>query len=187
MADGTDGGEDPAPERDPVRDMRSLGSPARRPEADYEVGYGKPPVTSRFKPGRSGNPRGRPKGARNKMAKPYQERLKDIVLEEAYRTIEVNERGRSVTLPMAQAIVRVIAHDAVKGQAHAQKLFAELLGAMEAANKYKVEWDRELLRRRRSGIAHLPEPLPHPDNIRIDMRTCTVRITGPMQKVEVAD
>ena len=32
-------------------------------EHEYEVGYGKPPRHSRFKPGRSGNPRGRPKGA----------------------------------------------------------------------------------------------------------------------------
>jgi hypothetical protein len=27
----------------------------------YNVGYGKPPTDTRFKPGQSGNPRGRPK------------------------------------------------------------------------------------------------------------------------------
>jgi hypothetical protein len=31
----------------------------------YDVGYGKPPVHSRFKPGQSGNPAGRRKGTRN--------------------------------------------------------------------------------------------------------------------------
>src|SRR5262245_61852372 len=31
----------------------------------YEIGYGRPPAHSRFKPGQSGNPRGRPKGKRN--------------------------------------------------------------------------------------------------------------------------
>jgi hypothetical protein len=31
----------------------------------YEVGYGKPPQHSRFKPGHSGNPRGRAKGSLN--------------------------------------------------------------------------------------------------------------------------
>ena len=29
--------------------------------SDYSVGYGKPPKHSQFKPGQSGNPRGRPK------------------------------------------------------------------------------------------------------------------------------
>ena len=37
------------------------------PEArrGYEVGFGKPPAHSRFKKGRSGNPKGRPPGAKN--------------------------------------------------------------------------------------------------------------------------
>lgn len=33
--------------------------------SDYKIGYGKPPRHSRFKPGQSGNPKGRPKGVRN--------------------------------------------------------------------------------------------------------------------------
>ena len=32
---------------------------------DYEVGRGKPPVSSRFRKGESGNPKGCPKGTRN--------------------------------------------------------------------------------------------------------------------------
>jgi hypothetical protein len=34
-------------------------------EPSSGVGYGRPPVHSRFKPGQSGNPKGRPKGSRN--------------------------------------------------------------------------------------------------------------------------
>ena len=34
------------------------------PASDYVVGYGRPPVHTRFKPGMSGNPKGRRKGAR---------------------------------------------------------------------------------------------------------------------------
>ena len=33
--------------------------------ADYEVGYGRPPKNSQFKPGQSGNPRGRRKVSGN--------------------------------------------------------------------------------------------------------------------------
>ena len=33
---------------------------------DYEVGYGKPPKSKRFKPGASGNPKGRPKGKKSR-------------------------------------------------------------------------------------------------------------------------
>ena len=33
--------------------------------ANERVGYGRPPMMTRFRPGQSGNPRGRPKGARN--------------------------------------------------------------------------------------------------------------------------
>ena len=32
---------------------------------DYKVGYKKPPLHTRFKKGQSGNPRGRPRGAKN--------------------------------------------------------------------------------------------------------------------------
>ena len=37
----------------------------RKPRASYAVGYARPPTSSQFQPGQSGNPKGRPKGARN--------------------------------------------------------------------------------------------------------------------------
>ena len=33
--------------------------------SDYEIGYGRPPKSTRFKPGQSGNTKGRPKGSTN--------------------------------------------------------------------------------------------------------------------------
>ena len=44
---------------------KSGGATKKRPTGDYEVGYCRPPVHSRFKDGESGNEKGRPKGRRN--------------------------------------------------------------------------------------------------------------------------
>ena len=40
-------------------------SKGQKAGGDYAVGYGRPPKATQFKPGRSGNPRGRPKGAKS--------------------------------------------------------------------------------------------------------------------------
>lgn len=177
---------------------RKIKLPAQKPAADYDVGYGKPPVSGRFRPGRSGNPKGRPRGAKNKRPKLNEERLKGIILDEAYRDITVRDGDRNVTVPMAQAIVRALAVNAAKGQHRSQRLFAEMLTTTERQNKeladawfntaldYKIEWDRELERRRQLGITDLPDPLPHPDQVRIDMNTAEAWIQGPATKDEKA-
>ncbi len=166
-------------------------------QLDYEVGYGKPPVATRFEPGRSGNPRGRPTGAHNKPPAPREERLKAIILEEAYRTIKVSEGKRQVTIPMAKAVVRALAVNAARGQLRSQQLFARLVSETERANKafreeflqnafdYKRFWDHELEQRRKLGV-QLPDPIPHPDDVIIDMKTGEVRFTGPMTKEDKA-
>jgi hypothetical protein len=54
---------------------------------------------------------------------------------------------------------------------------------LEQAVDYKVRWEVELERRKRLAIAG-PEPVPHPDDVHIDLRTGEVHITGPMTREE---
>jgi hypothetical protein len=72
----------------------------------YEVGYGRPPVHTRFKPGQSGNPKGRPKGSKSPKA----------VLEEVLaRPITIIEGGRRRTIKQVEAILMALAAKALRG------------------------------------------------------------------------
>ena len=96
---------------------------------------------------------------------------------------------------MAQAVIRALAVNAARGQPRSQQIFAALVsdvenankalndGYLQAAIKYKVGWERELERRASLGIKG-SEPLPHPDDVIIDVRTGQVTIKGPITKEE---
>ena len=163
------------------------------PDRSYEVGYGKPPATTRFVKGKSGNPRGRPKGSKNRMLALNEERLRDIVIAEAYRTIKVKDGTKVVTVPMAQAVMRSIAVNAVRGDQRSQKMFTDIVNTTEAKNKklydeyfqtmldYKLGWEAEIERCKNMGLQP-PQPIPHPDHIKIDLVTGQIHITGPFTK-----
>ena len=116
-----------------------------------------------------------------------------------YRDITVRDGARNVTIPMAQAVMRSLSVNAAKGQHRAQRLFAEMLSTTERQNKqladewlstamdYKIEWDEELERRKRLGITDLPDPVPHPDHVKIDLNTGEARVEGPWTKEEKAE
>lgn len=164
----------------------------------YDVGYAKPPKQTRFKKGQSGNPKGRPKGKKNKIPGIREERLKSIILEEAYRDIKVKDGDRQVSVPMIQAIVRTMAMNAAKGNTRSQRMLTEMLMHIETQNhesyrdylktmiEYKADWTFELERRENLGLTGVRMPIPHPDDITIDFNNNRVQLNGPFTKEEHA-
>lgn len=76
-----------------------------RPELTPEVGYGKPPRSTRFQKGRSGNPRGRPRG--RKRNAPY-----DSVLG---RMVTVRENGAERRITAAEAFILQLTKRGLEG------------------------------------------------------------------------
>ncbi|MBO6898434.1 MAG: hypothetical protein JJ868_13760 [Shimia sp.] len=85
-------------------------------DPDYEVGYGKPPKHSQFKKGRSGNPKGRPKGAKGVVAS---------IKREMERKVTIREGGQEVTISKAEAVAKRILAKALSGDAGALKLLLQ--------------------------------------------------------------
>jgi hypothetical protein len=84
---------------------------------DYEVGYGRPPKHSRFRKGRSGNTKGRPKGSRN---------LRTELLEELGEKIVVREGGQHKKVSKRRAVFKSLTARAMKGDAKATALLLDL-------------------------------------------------------------
>lgn len=80
---------------------------------DYEVGYGRPPKHTRFQKGRSGNPKGRPKGAIGVAAGLERELASKIA---------VRESGREVVMSKAEAFAKRLMAKALAGDNGAMKL-----------------------------------------------------------------
>jgi hypothetical protein len=180
---------------DEPRDRGSTGNAL----SAYDVGYGKPPATHQFAKGKSGNPRGRPrrpKPARREL-NPNNRPTDSLVLEEAYRMVSIREGDKIIELPAVQAAVRSLAIAAMKGSRLSQKALAELVrgienhrateqyAVVETLFEYKHKWTNELDRRKHLGIME-PDPVPHPDDIIVNLRTGEFRIEGPADAHEKA-
>jgi len=62
----------------------------------YDVGYGKPPKDGQFQPGKSGNPRGRPRGSKNMLTQIRDELSGHITTPDGKKISKVQALARSL-------------------------------------------------------------------------------------------
>jgi hypothetical protein len=79
-------------------------------KSNNEVGYRCPPKRHQFKPGQSGNPTGRPKGARS---------LKTELLDELGALVSVVDGSNKVEVSKARAVIMTLLRLAIAGDARA--------------------------------------------------------------------
>jgi hypothetical protein len=119
------------------------------------VGKGRPPKAHRFKPGTSGNPKGRPTGCRNFR------KVFESVLD---REVEIKWNGGVDTVTLAEAVCLVLAKAAMNGDSRAIESF------LVRAEKY-TEVDKGA-----ESLAELPE-----DDEAILARALTQRVSPHQQ------
>ena len=90
----------------------------------YKVGYGKPPQHTQFKPGQSGNPKGRPRGIKN---------LNTDLEEELSQKILVTEGGTQLETTKQRAMIKSLFAKALNGDVRASGVLINLILGLEQA------------------------------------------------------
>ena len=85
--------------------------------SDNPVGYKRPPQQSQFRKGRSGNPKGRPRGTRN---------LATDLEEELAERIPIREGARSLRVSKQRAVLKTLVAKALKADTRAIGLVLNL-------------------------------------------------------------
>jgi hypothetical protein len=112
-----------------------------------KVGYGQPPVASRFKPGKSGNPKGRPKRPGT-----YEE----ATIQELNTLMTVHEGGVARKMPKYQVLAKKTVNDAINGKSNAFKELRATLEKLAAAGLIETA---EQIADRREKIAYLNDKI----------------------------
>ena len=103
------------PNAEPFPAITQSPKPVITTPTGYEVGYGKPPKHTRYKPGQSGNPKGRPKAAKG---------LHTLVRENLTQKVSVRTPAGEKKISRIEAVLHKAVEQAMKGNPRA---IAELL------------------------------------------------------------
>jgi len=107
-----------------TKSKRSTKAQAKTAEGGYDVGRGKPPKEHQFKPGHSGNPKGRPKGAKNEAT---------ILREIMHQRMEIREGGRARKISRLEALLLRCLEKALGGDLKAMAFLLNRYRLIEGA------------------------------------------------------
>lgn len=82
-------------------------------KTDYSVGYGKPPKSTQFKKGQSGNPKGRPRGSLSLMT---------VIERELNSKVTVTEQGQQKKVRKKEVVAKQLVNKAASGDLKATNL-----------------------------------------------------------------
>jgi Family of unknown function (DUF5681) len=130
---------------------RSAVANRKQRQSDAGVGYGRPPKATQFKKGKSGNPKGRPKGSRTVGAV-----LQDILQQK----IAVTENGKTRRLPALEVMLRRLANDAMRNEPTALKLMLSLYDRYGESPEAGIRFDEVLAEDKAILATFLKTPPP---------------------------
>ena len=111
--------------------MKAASNSDTEPTADYAVGYGKPPRHSGFQKGRSGNPKGRPKGSKN---------FATLLTEALDEKVQVTEDGKRRRIAKRELVIKQLVNKSAAADLRAIKQLTNIVQGIEG----------------RTGAAHAP-------------------------------
>lgn len=100
----------------------------KNPQLDYQIGYGKPPIHSRYSPGQSGNPKGRPKGSKC---------VENIIKDAINELIDVNKGGKRIKKRKIEIAIEQLVNKSASGDLKAIIQLLQKIDRIEAAEAVK--------------------------------------------------
>lgn len=120
----------------------------KAPKGDYAVGYARPPKTTQFQPGQSGNSTGRPRGRPS---------LDELLLEEAARVVKFQAGDKIMHMDRDRALMRKLFDMALNGKVPAIQLVIARLAQAQAALSVKADPEAPLTEEEIALLAMMPK------------------------------
>lgn len=165
--------------------------------SDYEVGYGKPPKHTQYKPKQSGNPGGRPVKRHIPSLWKQLDPLNSAIIEQAARRLDIRTTEGKKTISQLEAALEKLFKMGMQGNRLSLVTFIELIQNAQDKEKEQIQevfraallhhqvYAEQFETAEREGRP-VPKVLPHPKDVIIDLWNTDhpVQIVGPMTWTE---